>query len=426
MRLAVPLGAFVVHGSPQWFTTEDTDDYLQASVALVDEGRFTTRDGSPEMQRTPGYPLLLAVGALAGHVTLVTIGLQILLGVGTVWVVARLARRLAPSEPRLAQWSATIYALDPLSVVYPGLLLTETLFAALFAAHLLALSSCLRAPAGVARPALAGGLAAACTFVRPIAYYWPFVAAAFAAWHLRRRGARACAVFLVAAVLPCALWATRNAVLAGYHGFSTTPAVHLYDSHAAAVMAKNDGTAYEDARTALRARAASTSGEAARARYMAREGRRIVLEHPAVFLGGYLSGIARTLLGPGIAEYMQLYGQPVPGGLTRTLAEGLWGERRWLLLGAGAFLPIVLAQLAGATLGAAQVWRLACGSLLLWSVAYFVLLSGGPTGHSRFRHPMMPMLCVLAAAGVVRRGEARRPDAGARASRERDCGIAGA
>ena len=419
VRVAVPLGAFAVHGSPQWFTTADSDTYLQPALALAGDGRFTGRDGAPETQRTPGYPLLIAVGALAGHPTLVTIGLQIVLGVGTVWAVALLARRLAPDSPHLARWSATIYALDPLSVVYPSLLLTETLFAALFAAHLLALLSFLRAPDGIARPAAAGLLAAACTFVRPIACFWPLAAAAFAAWRLRRRGARACAVFLVAAVLPCALWATRNAALSGYRGFSTSGAETLYLYHAAGVMARNGGLTFEDARAALRARAAAIAGDAARAGYMRREGSRIVLEHPAIFLGAYLSGIARLLGGPGFTEYMQLYGQSVPGGLTRAIAEGSWRERPWLSIGAAAFLPIVLAQLAGALIGATRVRRLAAGWLLLGSAAYFVLLSGGPVAHSRFRHPAMPMLCVLAAAGIVRPGD------GASGRPASDRGIAG-
>ena len=401
VRLVVPLGAFAVHGSPLWFTVEDTDTYLQPALALADHGRFTTGDGSPETLRTPGYPLLLAVGALLGHVTVVTIGLQIILGVGTVWAVGLLGRRLAPGSPRVAQWSATVYALDPLSVVYPGLLLTETLFAALFAAHLLALLSFLRAPDGLAAPVAAGGLAAACTFVRPIAYFWPLVATAFAAWHLRRRGLRGCAVFLIAAMLPCALWATRNGVLSGYHGFSTAGPTTFYLYNAADVMAKNDGIAFEDARVALRARAAAIADDAARVGYMRREAAGTVLEHPAIFLRSYLSGIARLLIGPGFSEYAHLYGRPAPGGLTRALTQGLWTERRWLLIGSAVLLPIVLAQLAGALAGVARVWRLAAGSLLLWSVAYFLVLSGGPVAHSRFRHPVMPMLCVLAAAGVV-------------------------
>jgi hypothetical protein len=33
-------------------------------------------------------------------------------------------------------------------------------------------------------------------------------------------------------------------------------------------------------------------------------------------------------------------------------------------------------------------------------MAYFVAVSGGPHGYSRFRHPAMPFLCVLAGFGL--------------------------
>ena len=38
--------------------------------------------------------------------------------------------------------------------------------------------------------------------------------------------------------------------------------------------------------------------------------------------------------------------------------------------------------------------------VLFCTMGYFVLVGGGPVGGSRFRHTIMPFLCVLAAAGV--------------------------
>jgi len=34
---------------------------------------------------------------------------------------------------------------------------------------------------------------------------------------------------------------------------------------------------------------------------------------------------------------------------------------------------------------------------------YLIAASGGPYGTSRYRHPMMPILSILAAAGLARR-----------------------
>ena len=92
---------------------------------------------------------------------------------------------------------------------------------AVFVVHLLALLRFLETRA-LGTAALAGVLAAASTFVRPVAYFWPFVATAIMLCTLRRAGIRGCATFLVLAVLPCVLWAVRNDVQGGYFGFSAS------------------------------------------------------------------------------------------------------------------------------------------------------------------------------------------------------------
>ena len=83
-----------------------------------------------EIRRTPGYPLLLTLGVLADRIAAVTIAVQILLGMATVWMVALLARRVIGAgtgdASRFSLWAAAAYALDPLSILYPSLLLTRT------------------------------------------------------------------------------------------------------------------------------------------------------------------------------------------------------------------------------------------------------------------------------------------------------------
>ena len=146
-----------------------------------------------EIRRPPGYPLLLTLGVLADRIAAVTIAVQILLGTATVWMVALLARRVIGAgtgdASRFSLWAAAAYALDPLSILYPSLLLTETLFTAVFVVHLLALLRFLETRA-VGTAALAGVLAAVSTFVRPVAYFWPFIATAIMLCTLRRAGIR--------------------------------------------------------------------------------------------------------------------------------------------------------------------------------------------------------------------------------------------
>src|SRR3954469_4118084 len=56
----------------------DTMTYVRPATSLVEVGRFDS-NGAPELSRTPGYPMLLAVGESAGALVPVTLALQVLL-----------------------------------------------------------------------------------------------------------------------------------------------------------------------------------------------------------------------------------------------------------------------------------------------------------------------------------------------------------
>ena len=84
-----------------------------------------------------------------------------------------------------------------------------------------------------------------------------------------------------------------------------------------------------------------------------------------------------------------------------------------LLVGSLAFLVVVVIQLSVFAFGVFRVWRTRTlvAMVLLGAVAYFLVVSGGPIGHSRFRHPMMPIsaysrvsvLCLSDGQGTVPR-----------------------
>jgi hypothetical protein len=83
----------------------------------------------------------------------------------------------------------------------------------------------------------------------------------------------------------------------------------------------------------------------------------------------------------------------------------------WTQFGLGVLLALyyllALCGLFGKSCGG--VWdRIALVAIF----AYFVVVSGGPHSYSRFRHPAMPLLCVLAGCGllaVTRRIEGQLP-----------------
>ncbi|HEX6038963.1 glycosyltransferase family 39 protein [Longimicrobium sp.] len=403
---AVAVGAALARGTA---AAADTPGYLEPARAMLASGRFDS-GGAPELVRTPGYPLLLAVGEGLGAVTPVTLALQVLLGVLAVWLVYRLARVMG-AAPRVAVLAAALYAVEPLSVCFTARLLTETLFTTLFVAMLLALARWARE----GRPgdaAAAGALLAAGCFVRPVLYFAPLLLAVVIVGVGWRRGAgRAlahAALFLVVAAAPLAAWRERNAREAGYHGFSAITDLDLFYYRAAGVTALRTGQPLEAVQAAWRAERAETLTQAdwrARGREraagyqaMRREAREILLRDPGAVLRTTSAGGARTVLGPGIADWAQLAGVSAHPAARLALSS---------LLAVYLFAVLILAALGLWS----HAWTRAALVPALAASLYLVAVTSGPGAYSRFRHPVMPALCILAAAGAhrLRRGGAEPP-----------------
>ena len=426
VRLLVPLGALAVHGNPDVFRGGDTRGYLEAAASLVTEGRFARNERHVELERTPGYSLLLIPGVLTGRPYLVAIALQILIGTISVWGVYLLGRRLETSGiPRfsedIAALAALLYALDPLSILYPSLLLTETLFAILFIAHLYSLLLYMETRA-LRFVVLAGALAAASTFVRPIAYYWPFLAGALLLYgNLRERRivvhrAVAATVLVAVAMTPCALWQVRNTIQEGYRGFAAVRDVNLYSHLGASVLAETEGRNFTDVKERLERHLDEQERLhawtiAQRFDYMRQEGLRVILSRPIAYFWIHVRGMVDLLFDTGKTEFLELYGIHQSGsfwagiassGVVSTVISAV-REQPIVLIASVVFRLILTIQLCLAGVGMIRILpRISAATcLLLGSAAYFLAISGGPTAYSRFRHPIMPVVCVLAAIGVA-------------------------
>ena len=142
---------------------DDPDGYRRLAENLVEHGTFGA-GGVPTAFRPPLYPWLLVPCVAMGPAGRVAIGvLHVLLGVGTVWVAYRLARRC-----RLGGWSwlaAGLVALDPILLGQSAVVMTETAATLLVALAMLCLGRerSSRPPrAGLPRAALCWRLASLC------------------------------------------------------------------------------------------------------------------------------------------------------------------------------------------------------------------------------------------------------------------------
>ena len=424
IRALVTVGVLATGSGPNAFHAPDTDSYLQDAQELLETGTFGP-PGEPEIVRTPGYPLLLLPGVSLGAPELVTVMLQILLSTLTVilvydlgWVVTR--------DRRTALIAAGLYAIEPLSALYASLILTETLFTFLVAS---ALDLLVRYQAsGRWRDAvLAAVPLAASIYVRPVSYFLPlWLGALLAAMALRSGPERTqrlthAVLFVVTAVALVGAWQVRNAWVAGYTGFSAIQDINLYFYNGAAVLASEEGLpyyrvqdkmGYRDRQLYLEQHPEQIGwSDAERYRSMGRAGIAIILHHPLEYAVIHLQGMLRALVDPGAVDYLRLYRlYPAQGGLLGdavdkgilAAAARLVQERPlafWSMAALGillaAYYLLAFVGLFSRRISWAATW------LLLGVAVYFVLISGGPASLSRFRHPVMPIVCLFAAAGMV-------------------------
>lgn len=427
-RALLPFIAYSWTRDARIFKAPDTASYLACAESLARTGSFSA-GGIPEIVRTPGYPLLLLPGVLLGHVTAVTLLLQLLLGCATVWLVYR-ATSLITGNGRAAATAGFLCAVEPLSALYCSLLLAETLFATalmlficLFIRHL--------KTGGMGCLAAAACALAAAVYVRPIAYWLPPVTAAVLAAARRpdgrrRKNALAACAFLCICAAAIGPWQIRNFRETGYRGFAAIGEQTFYFYDAAAVEAAARGEPYYAVQRRMGYRDGAVDASSAEAlERIAAESRRIVRGHPGIFAAIYAKGIARTLLDPAAVDYLKFLGlyREGSGLLGRIVDRGLADAvcelalTRPALFWANLVLGLALAvYLAGALLsfaggGLERGVPLAAAAI---AALYLVILSGGPNALGRFRHPVMPLVCVLAGCGSAGMRRKRAGDAAPR------------
>jgi hypothetical protein len=424
LRIALPVSSVAVRGDLSQFRSPDTYTYVQPAAEWLATGKFAV-NGDPEIIRTPGYAALLIPGILLNNIELITVMLQILLSGATVYGIYRIGL-LIFRRPAPALLGAALYALEPLSILYSSKLLTETLSTALLVWALYFLCAYLKSTRWRDIVLAALGVSAA-TYVRPISYYLPIVIASLLGiWAIIQRpiGLRRpmqIGVFLLVCFGLIGGWQIRNRISSGYSGFTAINAINAYSYQAAAVLANQQGKSYVDVQNELGYQNDAVYlqvhpeqrswSEAAKYQYQWEEGLRIVFSALPTYARIHAQGMLRTLLEPSAVEYLKMYnlypalggllGQIVDQGLLNTL-RNLYHDNPlvfWstLVLAVPLLLYYCLALIG---LSTDRMYRRAPVILLIASSAYLLFASGGPQGLARFRHPLMPVVCLLAGHGL--------------------------
>jgi hypothetical protein len=230
----------------------------------------------------------------------------------------------------------------------------------------------------------------------------------------------ACAsLFFAICAAPLAAWQFRNAHTTGYSGFSAITDQNLYFYQAAAVLAAREGESLEAKQAEMGAFDDTVLFEqhpewrslitAERYRQMGALAREIIRSDAWGYARIHFGAIAKLLITPGAGDLQQLtnnFGR----GNTRAehmadaprIAESS-ARRRIAQLLLGGFLATLLAlATTGCVFAAGPVWA---RRLLLVIAGYLLVVSGVPEPPARLRHPLMPVVCIFAGAGVAAIGQ---------------------
>lgn len=423
LRLLLSLLSLLATGGDlSVFTAPDTASYLVPAGQLL-HGRFSQGE-QPEIFRTPGYPVMLVPGLLLGHPYMTAVLLQVGLSCLTVYLVYHIAL-LIWSDHGVALLGALLYAIEPLSIFYSSVLLTETLFAALLSAFLYCLIEHLKTRRIVTLVASAVLLGAS-AYVRPVSYHLPalvtvllLVRLILAAPGALRRTlfVHACLFFLVSGGV-IGLWQLRNKREAGYSGFAAVGDYNLYCYNASAVIARERGISWQRARREMGCEGsdaglhADGKDHATQFQSMGQEARKIIRKHLLTYCVIHIRGILRVLLDPGAVEYLKRFKlYPATGGnlLDMLNSQGLLPTVVYLARGKPAvffssvglgfglgayFLLLLFGFFSGMPVRNVPLALIACVN------GWLLLVSGGPAALGRFRVPLMPAVSIMAGLGL--------------------------
>lgn len=363
------------------FVFDDSRDYISLAQAIMEQRAYQVNGLCAS--RMPGYPVFLAAILFAWHSIRAVLTVQAVLAGFCVVFVYFLGRRISPAAGFLA---AALFAVDPFQVGFTAAVLSELPFTLIFLAALCVLLRLADRDHGLCW-AFLGGLWGVMVYLRASAF-WLMIplglwVMAVHVWRARRaeqplwvpvvRGI--CGIALAFALLSLVLlpWNARNTARFGRHTWLTTlEGISLYE----AVYPQADGGPRQD--QIQLPEEMMQMGEAARNSEWMRRARQEIRDNPARVFRLAFTKIARTW-SPWLnaADY---------AGPQRQSMLTLWSMALYVLAVIGLWSRRLPWPLRG---------------VLLICLLYFTALHAIFLGSVRYRVPLMPLLHLLAAVGVV-------------------------
>jgi len=406
----------------------DSHAYESLALNMLQHGVYTWQEHPPYRPTayvTPGYPLFVAaVYAVLGRNPYNVVRVQLVLSVLTVGLLFFYAERrwgLAIAVP-----ASLLLSFDPVSIAFSGVLMGETLGAALFLSAMLLYLEVLEKPQWW-RISLAGLLLGMTALVRAATLYvvvvllLPLLSARAVVFSKR---VLLSAVLLAGFLVPVGAWMSRNRMVTTRFHFAGITGYNLLYTNAASLVAWRERISLLEARGRIARRfraelAPLADDPVALSRKDGEIGKRIILADPVRYAALHAAG--------GLATLLATRSEDVAGlvlGVQRTqvsffralLSRGpraavrVLCNRGWLVALSFIEVFVLLALYVLFAVGVLRSrWRRDWLAVLL-VVAYTAVLVG-PVADSRFRVVFMPLLYLFAimAAVALKRGARSQP-----------------
>lgn len=407
-----------------WLSTQAGFDYpLQGSDArgywklasFITQGEsfFATYNKGDELFRPPGYPTFLAsLHAISGHTIptqYIVVFVQMALAAYTVILLYRLLQPFISETA--AQLAALFFALEPNSAYYSTVLLSDTLFVFL----LVTTAYILLKRTSYGAYFLAGLFLGATMLVRPIAQFFPAIAALFIFYtqDVQRTTVVCVAAFLLGSLLLPLPWMIYTNTATGNFILSSSGANTYYKYVMPQFISWQTGQPHTEIReTFLTALDTAVAQGADSTHFMQSEVNRIVAENPISYGMYHVIKTIPFFLGDGIREILQKVQildakQPnistlLLSGKVTEIMQIIYTNPYILIAAAGSIFwsAILLLGSMGFWYGIQQGFELRRLVIFFSAIIIYLTILTGPATSTRHRMPALPFLAGLAAIGV--------------------------
>jgi 4-amino-4-deoxy-L-arabinose transferase-like glycosyltransferase len=381
------------------------------------------RPYGPEVFRTPGFPVFLALLKLLGMKNLLWVVFwQEIIYLLSVYLFYQYGRQLF--DPKIAKIGVVFLMLNPGGIAYTKLVLSETLFMPFVFGSLFAIGFYFKKKHWkfLLFAAIIMGIGA---LIRPIMYYFPWVAAGTILFFYRNNKQRwlHTSAMLLTFVLVISPWLIRNYQIYGQFFFSGQASNVLVHYHVPRVWNAEGIRSYWDGRPFIRKIVAEAKVDKEKQlgrpldtveffKFQQKIALEELVKYPKTYLTQWISGTLKAMYVPFAVEVYNVYHKPgAPLPFIELLPDTLQAEKT-NALGIPVFsetsiigklfyfvthaqplylLSIITSVLSMifALLGVFYIFQKKNPFLWLIMLANFYYISvAGPTGYARFRFPI--------------------------------------